>query len=139
MSLRYLVAIMLASTIVHSFLEYAVPAPVIKSEDLACLRGGGDMARKCSRSCNAANNYINLCPNGVGTCTVCSLGNANTNYVDADPNCGNAGFVTSPTRNINCGVQNAGNCAGIGVCALGVNSTNGCSQPYVVCPQGNCP
>jgi len=120
-------------------LRYGTAATYLDVAEMQSSRGGGGQARKCSRTCNAANGYINLCPTGVGNCTICSLGTAQSNYLDMNPNCGPPGQVTSGTQSTNCGLIAQGVCAGIGVCNMGVNTQIPCDQPPVVCPQGNCP
>jgi hypothetical protein len=110
--------------------------------ELFASRGGGAQAKDCTYSCNAANGYINLCPVANNAdCTVCNNGANIVHYTDmAGDSCSqNGGFTSSPTRTQDCGVQQSGRCSAVGACTKLSTTKNNCTDPRVICPQGNCP
>ena len=105
-------------------------------------RGGGAMVKDCTYSCNAANQFINVCPKAnMRACFVCEKGTDIVHYADqVGQACGKmGGFTSSPTRSQPCGGEQKGMCTAVGACT-NLNLTGvPCKNPPTVCPQGNCP
>jgi hypothetical protein len=107
--------------------------------ELLASHGAGAKAKKCSYSCNAANQYVNLCPAGdLSGCTVCSKGTNDVDYTSMGGTaCSTDNFwTTSPTDTQDCGLKALGLCQAIGDCANPTNGTENCTDPKSVVKQG---
>lgn len=106
--------------------------------ELLASRGAGEMAKKCSYSCNAYNQYINLCPNAdMSPCVVCNKGTNSVDYADMVNGCEGENWMPSKTQTQDCGVQQNGSCNAIGNCVVSSTTTDNCKDPATVVKQGS--
>src|SRR5579875_1397912 len=109
-------------------------ATYLSIEEMNALRGGSPQVKDCVHSCNAANNFINLCLGGIGPCTVCSKGSDDTHYLDSGgSNCSDDfGYATDPNNTTDCGVKQDGRCLGVSNCGNLQNTATSCTDPQNV-------
>lgn len=139
--LRFVLSGAVAGLLVGSTLLFGDALAPLTWSELAESRGGGANQKKCEYSCNAANGYINQCPEGtVGDpCDLCSQGSKDVTYAgDGKTGCSEkGGYVASTKRTQDCGTQERGKCVGPGVCEKVYGTIYQCVAPPATLEQGD--